>query len=218
MKLTRAFFLGILALISCGQGDNLKPKTANSETINSVRDYEYLDSLGNSLMIKNSLPKSRINYTAPNGAKYIYAVFWTQIINKTTNPIELNLSFPSDSFEFPLSSKNYMKILLPSDTMTLDKASLPEYGLNVKSFLDAGFNKSNSLKRTIQPKDSSAFYVVTISNGGAGGSLRSALSLKEQNLFYKLSLFNNSNNELVLMDKKEIDCGNVSLKGLRLRK
>jgi len=133
-------------LFSCKQGSKSTPETVNIETINSVRKYEYADSMGKRLIINNSGPKSRINYTDPNGKKYIYSVFWTQITNETINPIELKIDFPLDSFEFPLSSGNYMKLLIPSETMTLDKASLSDYGLAVKSFLDTGINKSYSLK------------------------------------------------------------------------
>lgn len=205
-------------LFSCKQGSKSTPETVDIETINSVRKYEYADSMGKRLIIHNSFPKSRINYTDLNGKKYIYSVFWTQITNETINPIELKIDFPLDSFEFPLSSGNYMKLLIPSDTMTLDKVSLPEYGLPIKSFLDTGINKSYSLKRTIDPKESTAFYVVTLSNHGSGGALRTGLSLKGQNLFYKISVYNNSNPELPLMDEKEINCGSINLNNLMLRK
>jgi hypothetical protein len=63
------------------------------------------------------------------------------ISNETINPIKLKIDFPLDSFEFPLSSGNYMKLLIPSETMTLDKASLSDNGLAVKSFLDTGINR-----------------------------------------------------------------------------
>jgi hypothetical protein len=215
-------------LFSCKQGSKSTPETVDIETINSVRKYEYADSMGKRLIIHNSFPKSGINYTDPNGKKYIYAVFWTQITNETINPIELKIDFPLDSFEFPLSSENYMKLLIPSETMTLDKASLTDYGLAVKSFLDTGINKSYSLKRTINPKESTAFYVVTLSNHGSGtlsnhgsgGALRTGLSLKGQNLLYKISVYNNSRStpELPLMDEKEINCGSINLKNLMLRK
>ena len=204
-------------LFSCGQASKSTPEIVDIETINSVRNYEYADSMGNRLIIHNSGPKSRINYTDPNGKKYNYAVFWTQITNETINPVELKINFPLDSFEFPRSSGNYMKLLLPSETMTLDKASLSEYGLAVKSFLDTGINKSYSLKRTVNPKESTAFYVVTLSNHGAGGALRTGLSLKGQNLFYKISAYKMAP-ELPLMDEKEINCGSINLKGLVLRK
>ena len=204
-------------LFSCKQGSKSTQDSVDIETINSVRNYEYADSMGKRLIIHNSVPNSKINYTDPNGKKYIYSVFWTQITNETINPIELKIDFPLDSFEFPISSGNYMKLLIPSETMTPDKASLADYGLAVKSFLDTGINKSYSLKRTINPKESTAFYVVTLSNHGSGGALRTGLSLKGQNLFYKISVYKMAT-ELPLMDEKEIICGSINLKNLMLRK
>ena len=103
----RSILLIIIAtagLFSCGQGSKSTPETVDIETYNSVRKYEYTDSMGKRLIIRNGLPKSRINYTDPDGKKYIYAVFWTQITNETINPVELKIDFPLDSFEFPLSS------------------------------------------------------------------------------------------------------------------
>lgn len=203
--------------ISCQQSSKSTSDTVEIETINSERNYEYSDSLGNHLIIHNSGPNSKVNYIDPNGKKYNYAVFWTQITNETINPVELKIDFPSDSFEFPHSSGNYMKLLIPSDTMTLDKASLSEYGLQVKSFLDTGINKSYTLKRRINPNESTAFYVVPISNHGSGGAIRSGFSLKGQNLVYKISLYKMAP-ELPLIDKKEIDCGSINLKNLMLLK
>lgn len=78
--------------------------------------------MGNRLIIHNSFPKGGMKYTDPNGEVYGYVVFWTQITNETTNPIELKINFPLDSFEFPSPSGRYQKLLLPSDTMTIDKA------------------------------------------------------------------------------------------------
>ena len=173
-------------LYSCGQSSKSTPETVDIETVNSVRKYEYADSMGKRLIIHNSFPKSGGSYTDPNGKKYVYAVFWTRITNETINPIELTIDFPLDSFEITSSSDNYMKLLLPSDTMTIDKEPLYDYGLPIKSFLDTGINKSYSLKRTINPKESTAFYVVMLSNKGVDGTLRTGLSLKGQNLFYKI--------------------------------
>jgi len=183
-----------------------KPSTKHNEN-NFNTKYEYTESNGARLIIQNSFPKSGINYTDPNGKKYIYAVFWTQIINETVNPLELTIDFPLDSFEIPSSSGNYMKLLLPSDTMTIDKESMYDYGLTIKSFLDNNLYKSSSLKRTINQKGSSTFYVVTLSNRGVGGTsftgvggaIRTGLSIKEQNLFYRIN-------------GKEIPCGKINLK------
>jgi hypothetical protein len=171
--------------------------------------YEYTESNGARLIIQNSFPKSGINYTDLKGRKYVYAVFWTQIINETSNPLEATIDFPLDSFEIPASSGNFMKLLLPSDTMSIDKEPLYDYGLTIKSFLDNSLFKSSSLKKTINPKGSSAFYVVTLalSDRGAGGvsftgisgAIRTGLSIKEQNLFYSVN-------------GKEIPCGKINFK------
>ena len=171
----------------------------NEKYINTK--YEYIESNGERIKIQNSLPKSSLNYSDPDGNKYVYAVFWTRIINETLNPQELTIDFPKDSFEIPSSSGNFMKLLLPSENMTIEKEPLSDYGLNVKSFLDNNLHKPASLKRTINPKDLTTFYVVTLSNRGVNGTLRTGLSLKGQNLFYRIN-------------DKEVSCGNMNLKKL----
>jgi hypothetical protein len=215
--------LAITGLFSCKQGSKSTPNTVDIENLDSTKNvqikkqsakhnennfytkYQYTESNGARLIIQNSFPKSGINYTDPHGKKYIYAVFWTRITNNTINPLELTIDFPLDSFEIPSSSGNYMKLLLPSDTLTIDKEPLNDYGLTVKSFLDSNRHKSSSLKRTINPKGSSAFYVVTLSNRGVNGTLRTGFSLKGQNLFYRVN-------------DKEILCGKIDLTKLMLRK
>jgi len=146
-----------------------------------------------------------MKYTDAKGNQYVYAVFWTQITNETSNPLELNLDFLSDAFEYPASSGNYIRLLLPSDTLTTDKIPLFNYGLEVKSFLDNAIDKSSSLKRTINPHESTAFYVVTLSTKGVNGTLRTELSIKGQNLYYKIN-------------DKEIGAGKINLKDLNLRR
>src|SRR5207253_9982572 len=110
------------------------------ETINSERKYEYADSTGKLLLVSNSFPKGG-GYVDPNGKKHPYTVFYSQITNETINPIELKIDFPLDSFEFPLSSGVYLNLFIPSDTMRLDKVSLTDYGLPIKSFLDTDISK-----------------------------------------------------------------------------
>ena len=198
-------------LFSCGQGSRSTSDTVDIKTSDTTKNiqskkplrqyihtqYEYTDAMSASLVIQNSFPKSGTNYTDPNGNKYIYAVFFTRIINETADPFELAIDFPVDSFEIPSSSGNYMKLLLPSDTVTPDKEPEYDYGLVIKSFLDTGIHRSSSLKRTIGPKDSSAFYVVTLSTRAVGGTLRTGLSLREQDLFYSIN-------------DKEIHCGKIA--------
>jgi len=208
-------FLMIVFLTSCGE--NQTPDAAKIETYNSVRNYEYADSMGNRLIIHNSGPKGGMKYTDPNDEVYGYIVWWTQIINETADPIELKIDFRKDSFEFPSSSGRYIKLLVPSDTMTADKASLFAYGLNVKSFLDNHRFEASSLKRTINPKDSTAFHIVFLSKWkptprGSGG-MRAGLTLKGQNLIYKILAFKLTK-DLPLIDKKEISFGSITVKTL----
>ena len=196
-----ALFLMPVFHTSCGQNQTeVKKNIINSETKDTVTSpgsnakgintkYEYTESNGARLIIKNSFPRSSIWYTGPNGRKYIYAEFWTRIINETFDPLEVTIDFPVDSFQVPSSSGNFMKLLLSEEPFN-------DYGA-LKSFLDNNLHKSTSLKRTIHPKDSSIFYVVTLSlsSQGAGGisftgmsgAIRTGFSIKEQNLFYSIN-------------------------------
>ena len=81
-------------LFSCKQASKSPPENVGIETVNSVRKYEYADSMGKRLIIHNSFPKSGGSYTDPDCKKSVYAVFWTRIINGTDNPLELMMGFP----------------------------------------------------------------------------------------------------------------------------
>lgn len=211
-------------LFSCRQGSKSTSDTVNKETLNSTENvqkqkpltnhnekyidtkYEYTDSTGKSLIIQNSFPKSGTHYTDPTGKGYIYAVFWTRIVNETDNPCELTIDFPAELSELPSAPGVYYRLFCPPDTMTIDKEPLYDYGLTgLKSFLDNSLSKPSSLKRIISPKESSAFYVVTLSNKGVGGPLRTGFTFKDQNIFYRIN-------------KTEIHCGRINLKKLMLRK
>ena len=217
-------------LISCGQGSKSKQNTVDKETLNPTKKvqsqkpyekyidtkYEYADSKGGSIIIQNSLPKGE-GYTDPNGKEYFKIIFWSRIINETNNPFELKIDFPVNLYKLPSSPDRHFKILLPSDTMILDKVDLTNYGLtDLKSFLDNSIDKPSSLKRTINPKESSGFYVVVLFDKGLSGPFRAGLSIKGQNLFYRISKYDSTPAHSV--DEKEINCGSVNLKNLVLQK
>ena len=222
-KSVMTLMMATTVFFSCGQDSTSTPGAINKETLNSTEivqsqksltnyneeyidtKYEYTDSAGGSLIIQNSFPKSGAHYSAPTGKGYIYAVFFTRIINETGNPCELAIDFPAVSSELSFAPGVYYRLFFPPDTMTIDKGPLYDYGLGLKYFLDTSLSKPSSLKRTIGPKKSSAFYVVTLSNKGVNGTLRTGFSLKEQDLFYRIN-------------KTEIHCGNINLKKLMLRK
>jgi hypothetical protein len=212
---------------SCGQNQTNVPKdniysepkdidtATGSDEYNIHTKYEYTDSNGKRLIIQNSLPKGE-TYTDPKGKEYFKVIFWTRIINETNNPLDLKINFPVDSYEVPSLPGKYFKILVPPDTMTLDKESLFNYGLtDLESFLDKSIHKPSSLNRTINPKESSGFYVVMLFNNGIAGPFRTGLSLKEQNLFYRIKIGSKSNAK---SNDKEIHCGSINLKNLMLQK
>jgi len=226
-----ALFLVFVFCTSCGgqnkpdpQKEKIKSETKGIATspVSNEKDiytkYEYTDSIGMSLIIENGFPRGGTKYTDPNGEVYVWAVFWTRIINETDNPLELKIGFPVDSYEVPSLPGKYFKILVPPDTMTLDKIPLFNYGLtDLESFLDKSIHKPSSLKRTINPKESSGFYVVMLSLiEGAHGTMRTGLSLKGQDLFYRIKIDGSKSNSK--SSDQEIQCGSINLKNLMLKK
>ena len=93
--------------------------------------------------------------------------------------------------------------------MTLDKESLYNYGATgLKSFLDTGLNKPTMLQRTIHPKEECLFYIGMLFHVPDNGRVRAGIILKEQDLFYRISMGKQ-------LDSALIPCGKVVLKKLR---
>jgi hypothetical protein len=176
----------------------------------SVGSTTHID-VAKDVIIQNSGPRGggyldssgTTGYTDSTGTHFGYAIFWTGVINKTPTPLELTINFPADSFAIFSSPDSYLKLFLPPDTMTLEKEPLDNYGvIGLKSFLDTGFNKPTRLQRIINPKEACLFYVVML-NYKSGGMVRAGLVLKEQDLFYRFSVDN---------DSALIPCGHINFK------
>lgn len=224
--------LAAIGFFSCKQSTKSKKDKVRTETSDSLKNirnkeifndkdiyakFEYFNVNDKKIIIQNGFPRGGMKYTDAKGEDYNYAVFWTQIINETDDSLELNLEMTSDSFEVPSLPNKYYEVLIPADTMTLKKFPSFLYGLkNLESFLDSNIHKSSSLKRTIKPKESEAFYFVILClTEGAHGTMRTGLSLKGQNLFYKIKIDgSNSNNK---SSEKEINVGNINFKNLILK-
>jgi hypothetical protein len=228
-----ALFLLFVFCSSCGgqnkpdlPKENIKAETKEIVTTPGPNErdihtkYEYTDSIGKRLIIQNGYPRGGIKYTDPDGNVYGYAVFWTRIINETDKRLELKIDFPINSYEISNLPGNYFKVFFPADTMTLDKIPMFNYGLtDVESFLDNNIHKPYSLKRTINPKESSGFYALILNQRTEDAphfTFRTGLSLNGQNLFYKVSRYDNTPAHS-LIDEKEIHCGSINLKNLMLR-
>ena len=212
----------IFCLFSCNQNSKSTLEKNNQSEKKSDKNvytkYKYTNSEGGSITIENSLPKGGMKYTDVKGEIYNYVVFWTRIMNQTDNTLKLNINFPLNSYKVPSLPGKYYEILIPSDTMTIEKSSLYLYGLtNFETFLNNNIHKESNLKRTINSKESTGFYVVMLClSEGAHGTMRTELNLEEENLFYKVKVDgSNTNNK---SSDKQIRCGNINLKNLILQK
>jgi hypothetical protein len=207
-------------LFSCDQGKSSAPDTGKPETINSAREYVYANSEGKRIILENGGPKGD-TYTSKNGKKYFKVLFWTRIINEADTPLEFRIDFPYDWYELSSSPQIAFKILLPSDTMALDKMPSYNFGLtDLQSFLDSHIDKPSSLKRTINPNHASGFFVIILrplAADGPSGILRTGMILKEQTLFYKISRYDSAPVHR-LKDQTEIECGSINLKDLVLQR
>ena len=130
----------------------------------------------------------------------------------------MTIEFSKDPYEFPSSVGSsiisYYKLILPPNKLTGNKENFFNNDLtDIDSFLNNNIVKASSLQIKINPKTSSGFYVVRLwvklkSNDlnikdDGNGTTRAGLSIKGQNLFYKLN-------------GKEIHCGTINLKNLKL--
>ncbi len=229
MKYVLIYILFLISVFhtSCGQNqtnvtkDNIKPETKNAVTWSGSSEkyqskYEYTDSIGKSLIILNSLRRGE-PYIDPRGKSYGKVIFWTLLINETDNPLELKIDLPLDSVEVPGLPGKYYKVSVPPDTMTIEKESMQDYGMiGLKSFLDNNFHKPSSLKRTINPKESSGFYVIIVFEHEVLAPFRTGLSIKGQNLIYGISRASEARPPLI--SEKEIDFGSINFKNLILKK
>lgn len=150
----------------------------------------YSETNTNGILIQNSYPKGG-PYTGPTKKNFDYShlVFFTRVFNETETPLELTINFSADSIPIPHSPDTFVKLFLPSDTMTIGKESLIGYGVTELE----SFDKPTKFQKTISPNEECLFYVVALfyqtraaaQNQPRGGN-RAELVLKGHNLFYSM--------------------------------
>jgi hypothetical protein len=137
-------------------------------------------------MMTNSLPKGG-GVVYQNGKKYGYVVFWTRMSNQSATPIELKVKFPEVTFF--KSPDSYIKIVLPKESMNIEKEQLFDYGLtNLQSILNDESNQLVILQKKIGPKEDYLFYVTVFIHIEGSGSARAKFELNDKELFYKISM------------------------------
>jgi len=217
--------LVVAGFCSCGRKSNFatsKVAKDNDSQLSLIHDiekssgYTYIDtdttytfSNGKGITIQNGYPKGGniepgIPYIDSTGKQYFFVAFWTRIINGTNTAVEFKVNFTADSFPFSASPDPYVKLIIPTDTMTIDKLPLYSYGLTeMKAFVDANWDKATTLQKTIKPKEEHIFYTVALAYK-TGGPARSAIFLKEDKLYYRISM--RSHSPLI------IPCGEIVFK------
>lgn len=182
--------------------------TVSIFTDSTYPNFTYTDSTGIVVTIQNSGPRGE-PYAHPSGKTFGKAIFWTRVINETDTPLELIINFPADSFAIPPLPDSYLKLYVLPDTMTYEKLTFYNHGVSttdLKSFLDTGLNKPTMLQRTINPKEECFFHIVALSFQ-SGGMVRAGLVLKEQDLFYRISIIPH-------FDSALFPCGQIVFKKL----
>ena len=220
--------LTTLGLYTCGQNnkpteDRVDNKTNTADTITLDKDRinvwefsnstyfhteaDYTDSTGKGIIIQNGFPRGGGIIFTTNNAPYGHAIFWSRVVNKMDTPTEITINFSADSILISPSSNAHFKLLVPPDTMTFDNLTKFSYGLkNVKTFVENNFHQTSQIQRRINPNEDCIFYVVLLSHLSPSdkGISRAGLFLKEQNLFYKLTIDS--------LTSKLIPCGWIKLK------
>lgn len=166
-------------------------------------EKKFSDSSGLKITIQNSLPKGGPYYN-PNGARFGCVVFWSRFINESTKPIEITINFPADSFMVFNSTDAYLKLLLPTDSMSLEKVGLYNYGATgLQTFLDANFHKATGLQQIIQPGDDFIFYTTALSYK-EGGVVRSGFEIVNHDVIYSISITPHFENF-------KVNCGKIKM-------
>lgn len=117
----------------------------------------YSEHAKDGILIQNSYPKGG-PYTAPTDAHFnhSYLVFYARVTNISSQPVELTIGFSADSIPIPCSPNTFMKVILPSDTMTESKHDSFSYGITRL----ASVNEPTAFQRVLKPKEDCMFYTV----------------------------------------------------------
>lgn len=166
-------------------------------------EKKFTDSSGLNITIQNSFPKGGPFYSN-TGSQIGCAVFWSRFINESTKPVELTINFPADSFIVFKSTDAYLKLLIPSDTMSLEKVGLYNYGATgLQTFLEANFHKATGLHQIIQPGNDFIFYTTALSYK-EGGVVRSGFEIINNDVIYSISISPHFENF-------KVTCGKIKL-------
>lgn len=156
-------------------------------------DSTYTTFSGNGITIVNSLPKGGSlapdgsQFIDPEGRRYAFANFWTQIQNHTSQIIDFQLDFQKARFPIFHTPGSYLMLFIPEEEVNLNDLSRFNYGLeDIENKLNEHFNQPVKRHYQLLQGDSVTFYVATLSFNAAG-TPRAQLLMNGHTLFYEVN-------------------------------
>jgi len=144
----------------------------------------YNSSVKNKIIITNSLPKGG-GIVSYKGKEYNYFIFWTNVHNETSSPIDLKINYPT-SISFK-SKESHAKVVFTKSNMTLDKVQEFDYGLTgIPALLTNESNQLTDLNNRISPFKNYLFYSAIFIHK-TKWPVRAEYIIKDKKLFYKIT-------------------------------
>jgi hypothetical protein len=144
----------------------------------------YNSSAKNKIIITNSLPKGG-GIVSHKGEEYNYFIFWTNVRNETSSPIDIKIKFPT-SISFR-SNESHAKVVFTKSNMTIDKEQEFDYGLTgIPSLLNNESNHLMDMSNRISPFKNHMFYSAVFIHK-TKWPVRAEYILKDKKLFYRIT-------------------------------
>jgi len=144
----------------------------------------YNSSAKKKVIITNSLPKGG-GIVSHKGKEYNYFIFWTDVRNEASLPLELKIKFPTNiSFQ---AKESIAKVVFTKSNMTLDKVQEFDYGLTgIPALLTNESNQLKDLNNRISPFKNYLFYSAIFIHK-TKWPVRAEYIIKDKKLFYKIT-------------------------------
>jgi hypothetical protein len=144
----------------------------------------YHSSAKNKIIITNSLPKGG-GIVSYKGKEYNYFIFWTNVSNEASSPLDLKIKFPTIiTFK---SKESYAKVAFTKSNMTIDKVQEFDYGLTgMASLLNNESNQLKDLNNRISPLKNYLFNSAIFIHK-TKWPVRAEYILKDKKLYYKIT-------------------------------
>jgi len=144
----------------------------------------YNSKIKNKIIITNSLPKGG-GIVSYNGKEYNYFIFWTNVRNEASSPLDLKINYPT-SISFK-SKESQAKVVFTKSNMTLDKVQEFDYGLTgIPALLTNEAYQLRDLNIRISPFKNYLFYNAIFIHK-TKWPVRAEYIIKDKKLFYKIT-------------------------------